>query len=200
MIVLMRHAQTMGGTGRCIGRTPVPLSEQGAEQARQLAEILNDIGLVKLYSSPSKRALGTVAPLAEALGLGVDVLPELDEIDMGVWDGLTFDEIRSRYPEEFAERGGRFAGYRPEGGESFSDVADRALGVLGELAAGPGSVLAVTHAGVIRSVLCRVTSHPMDDVFHFSPGYMECTVLRPARAGLELVATGISPAGLSSFL
>jgi probable phosphoglycerate mutase len=200
VIVLVRHARTEGGKGRCIGRTPLPLSDEGVDQALMLAKTLSALKFARLCSSTSQRALDTIVPLAESLGLPVEAMPGLDEIDMGAWDGISFEDIRKGFPEEYALRGSRFGTFRPPGGESFSDVADRAVEILDVLAAGPQPVLAVTHAGVIRSVLCRLTGHPLDDLFHFAPDNLGCTVLRPTQPGHELVATGLLPENIPSFL
>lgn len=181
MIVLVRHGRTDGGEGRCIGRTALSLSPEGWEQARELAVVLGDVPWARLCSSPAGRALDTLAPLVRREGLDVEVLPALDEIDMGAWDGLSFDVVRERFPEEYAARGRRLGRFRTPGGESFADVADRAMDALAELARGPQPVLAATHAGVIRAVLCRVTGHPLDDLFRFRPGNARCTVLRTGR-------------------
>ncbi|MEZ7196215.1 histidine phosphatase family protein [Pseudodesulfovibrio karagichevae] len=190
MIVLLRHGWTEGGKGRCVGRTALPLSPEGRTQALSLIDDLGGIPFARLCSSPASRAQATVAPLAERLGLGVEILPALDEIDMGAWDGLSFNEIRARFPEEYAARGQRLGNYRAPDGESFADVAERAMAALAELAAGPQPVLVTTHAGVIRSVLCRVTGHPLDGLFRFSPGCGRCTVLRP-NGTFELVADDV---------
>ncbi|MBG0789890.1 MAG: histidine phosphatase family protein [Desulfovibrionaceae bacterium] len=200
MIVLMRHAHTAQAKGRCVGRTDVPLSVQGIAQAEEAAEALSGAGFVRLCASPSGRARDTLAPLADCLSMRADVLFDLDEIDMGEWDGLFFSDIRARFPDAYAERGSRFGGFRPPGGESFNDAADRAMAVLGRLASGPRPVLAVTHAGVIRAVLCRLTGHPMDDPFRFAPGHCRCTLLTPTEAGLDLAAENLSPADVASYL
>ena len=200
MIVLMRHALVLDGDGRCIGRTDLPLSGDGRKQAHGLAELFHDIGFARFCSSPARRALDTIAPLAGACEMRVDLCPGLREIDMGDWDGLTFDDIRARFPDEYAARAVRFGTYRVRGGESFAEVADRAMAVLAELAGEPRPVLAATHAGVIRAVLCRLTGHPMDDLFHFQPRHLDCTVIGPGRGGLALVASPVRPRDLAGVL
>lgn len=190
MIVLLRHGRTGGGKGRCVGRTDLRLSPEGLAQAEALSEGLGAVRFARLCSSPAGRARDTIGPLAARLGLDVEILPALDEIDMGAWDGLAFDDIRARFPEEYAARGREFGRFRAPGGESFRDVAERAMGALGELADGPLPVLAATHAGVIRAVLCRVTGHPLDGLFRFRPGYGRCTVLR-TDGGLALEAADL---------
>ncbi|QGY41489.1 histidine phosphatase family protein [Pseudodesulfovibrio cashew] len=200
MIILVRHAATDSAKGRCIGRTPVPLSSKGLEQAEHLAEVLEDAPLVRLVCSPAARARETVAPLAQRLGLPVEDIPALNEIDMGAWDGLDFTEIRSRYPREYASRGEGFGDFIPPGGESFNQVADRALEVMATLSGGPLPVLVMTHAGVIRSVSCRLTGHPMDDLFHFTPGHARCSVLDIQGRELRLRYSSIGPEDIPEML
>ena len=192
MIVLARHGHTDAGE-RCVGRTSLPLSATGQEQASHLAEVLAGAGFVRLCSSPSLRAVDTLVPLADRLGMVPDRIPGLDEIDMGAWDGLPFKEIRARYPEEYAARAENFGDFRTPGGESFNDVADRAMDALARLAAGPQPLFAVTHAGVIRAVLCRSTGCPMDELFRFRPVHTQCTLLSPENGRLALVETGLEP-------
>jgi len=200
MIVLMRHAHTDSGKGRCIGRTPVSLSLKGKEQAAEVAESLRDLKFSRLCVSPSERAMDTLSPLAATLSMEPAIVPALDEINMGKWDGLSFFDIKEAYPEAYEARGSQFGDFRPPGGESFNDVADRSLSILFQLAREEQPIFAVTHAGVIRSVLCRVTDHPMDDLFHYSPGHVRCTVLAPKEGGLELVATDVAPSDLAAIL
>ena len=199
MIVLARHGHTDAGD-RCVGRTDVPLSATGREQAAHLAEVLEGAGFARLCSSPSGRAVDTLAPLADRLGMTPDRISGLDEINMGPWDGLSFAEIRIRFPEQYEARARSFGDYRTPGGESFNDVADRAMGALVRLAAWPQPVLAVTHAGVIRAVLCRVTGTPMDELFRFRPGHVQCTVLSATSAGLCPVATCVAPEDVPALL
>ncbi|WP_245628660.1 histidine phosphatase family protein [Salidesulfovibrio brasiliensis] len=195
----MRHARTEGGEGCCIGRTTLKLSKDGARQAVEAAEELRDCGFARLGCSPSLRACDTVAPLAGRMELDPVVMPGLDEIDMGAWDGLTFSEIRERFPRDYELRGKDFAGFKPLNGESFNEVADRAVSALERSAAGPLPLLAVTHAGVIRAVLCRLTGHPMNKLFDYTPGHLECSILKSTPTGLSFVATGLQPAAVRSF-
>ncbi|WP_018123351.1 histidine phosphatase family protein [Desulfovibrio oxyclinae] len=200
MIVLMRHAGTEGGAGRCIGRAPLALSSAGRKEANQLGDELCDLGFVRLCTSPSQRAMVTLLPLAEKLGLETEAFPALDEIDMGIWDGLSFDAIRKRHPEAYAQRGRALGTFRVPGGESFVDVAERAYSCLVKLFPGPQHVLAVTHAGVIRSLLCRLTGHPLNALFDFKPEHLGCTILTHKDGCPNLVATDLTPAMVKSYL
>lgn len=199
MIVLLRHCRPTGGDGLCVGRTPLQLSADGELQARALAEELGAVPFARLCSSPAIRARHTLGPLAERLGMPVAILPEVDEIDMGAWDGLAFADIRERFPEEYAARGRRFGCFRAPGGESFEDVADRVMVALERLAEGKLPVLVATHAGAIRAALCRVTGHPLDDLFRFKPGYARCTVLRREGNGLALEADDLDAGSIRAL-
>jgi len=199
MIILMRHAST-DANGLCIGRTAVPLNQMGIRQAACLPDMFGQIGVSRLCCSPAKRAMDTILPLSEKFGITVEILPALDEIDMGEWDGLSFKEIRQRFPAEYKKRGSAFGTYRPPGGESFSDVADRAVPVLEDIAIKDGLALIVTHAGVIRSVSCRLTGFSMDAVFHFKAQHLHCTFLSNSRNKLGLVGSNVAPDAIGSLL
>ena len=100
-VYLIRHGlpNFPGGKGMCIGTTDIPMGEAGLTQARAMAEKLPPVTAV--FSSPLTRALQT----AEAIGLPITILDDLREMHAGEWDGLTFDQIRTRYPELYAARG-----------------------------------------------------------------------------------------------
>ena len=100
-VYLIRHALPAfpGGSKMCLGITDIPIGCEGMEQAKVMAETLPPVTAV--YASPLRRAIQT----AQAIGLPVQVLSGLREIYAGEWHGLTFAQIRQRYPELYAARG-----------------------------------------------------------------------------------------------
>nr|WP_243545755.1 histidine phosphatase family protein [Pseudodesulfovibrio tunisiensis] len=130
MIVLVRHGHALGGKGHCIGRTDIPLSEQGREQARVLADSFGVADFQAVWSSPLSRAWDTAAPVCERLGLACRKHEGLSEIDMGDWDGCAFADIRARHSAEYEARGQDFSGFRISGGESFFSGAATSSGCL----------------------------------------------------------------------
>ena len=220
-IVLLRHAATRGGKGRAIGRTPLALSEEGQRQAAALVESLPCLlarlsggkgirSFAAVYSSPASRALDTLAPQYGQMAQGsfaclpqATILPELDEIDLGEWDGLAFEDIRSRFPQAYAMRGRDMAGFRPPGGENFRDVDARMQAAMTRMATGPLPALAVTHAGCIRTVLCRCTATPLDALFSFSPPHARPYVIElsclPVRAGSAPVCSSVTGGTLTAI-
>ena len=200
MIWLVRHAQAQGAQGLYIGSTDLPLSDEGQNQARALAQGMAGLGLKALYSSPLRRAQDTAAPLARACGLAtVNLVPELAEIHMGSWEGLSMEEIRQEQPEAHAARGRDFAGFRTPGGETFAEVAVRALRGLAKMAGGPRPCAVVTHAGVIRVLLCHVCSFGLNELFRFKPDPAHAWGLEPNGPGWSLRHENLSAGELASL-
>jgi ribonuclease H / adenosylcobalamin/alpha-ribazole phosphatase len=157
-LILVRHGETaMTVQGRYSGRGDVPLSEQGEAQAMaaagRVAGISRDVTAV--VSSPLTRCTRTAELIAAELGnVTVTVMPELIECDFGDWEGLTFAEVRERWPEEL-DRWLDSTAVAPPGGESFKTVAKRVRGALATLQAAypSGTVVVVSHVSPIKLIL-----------------------------------------------
>ena len=159
-LFLVRHGETESNRlGLALGQNDVPLNERGALQAEQLAVALGREPLVAVYASPLRRTLETARAVAGALGLEVAIDERLIEMDIGELDGLTFAEVRERYPgllEEWVSGPG--PSMRMPGGERLVDVQERAWAAVTELAARhpEDAVAAVSHNFVILSLLTKV--------------------------------------------
>jgi len=144
-------------------RVDPPLNELGRRQAERAAAVLQGRPLAVAYSSPLQRARQTAEILASPHGLPVRVVDELIECDVGKWEGMSWEQVRQRYPEAF----GRFmadpARFPYLAGESFQDVHDRAMPKLRELVAQheAGDLLVVTHNIVGRVLLAGVLGLPL---------------------------------------
>ena len=148
-VYLIRHGlpDFPGGAKMCIGTTDIPLGEQGLAQAGEMAKMLPPVTAV--YSSPLIRAVQT----ARAIGRPVTVLSDLREMDAGEWDGLTFDEIRMRYPELYAARAKNKVLPLP-GAEDHAKGLARFKGAMEEAAKqSPGDFAVVAHGGIIAQFL-----------------------------------------------
>ncbi len=159
-LYLVRHGETESNRlGLALGQDDVPLNERGLRQAEQVAQALARQPLAAVYSSPLQRALSTARAIAEPQGLEVKVEERLIEMDIGEAEGLTFAEVRSRYPDFLVSWASPEGPGRPmPGGERLLDVQERAWSAVDELAArhGEEAVAAVTHNFVILSILARV--------------------------------------------
>ncbi len=138
--------------GYCIGSADFPLSEKGREQAAKLARSLEGESLT-VFTSPLKRAYDT----AKALSPAPIVIDALREMHAGDWDGLSFTEIRKRWPELFEARAVNKdlelpnAEDRRKGGERFYKA------VMQALEQSEGDIAIVAHTTVILSFICRIT-------------------------------------------
>jgi broad specificity phosphatase PhoE len=147
-ILLVRHGETDWNLSRRLqGHADLPLNETGRKQARALADELAEVELDAVYSSDLSRAFETARIVAEPRGLEVTALEELRERHFGSWEGLTDDEIQSRFPE-VAE------GVLGDG-ETREELDRRVFDVLQRIARehSDGTVLVVSHGGPLRAVL-----------------------------------------------
>jgi probable phosphoglycerate mutase len=177
LIFLLRHGQISGSTEkRFIGRTDIPLDDTGLLQARYWRTVFSEFPLDAVYSSYLQRCDHTARQIAGKRP--VITADALNEINMGQWDGKTFEEIKARYPEEFIKRGESLSFYRPPGGESFQDLSNRVLAFFNDiLVKKKERTLIVTHAGVIRVILCHLLNLPLKDLIQIKPGYGELFIL-----------------------
>jgi ribonuclease H / adenosylcobalamin/alpha-ribazole phosphatase len=157
-VLLVRHAQTaLNASGRYSGRGDVPLSERGEVQALatgvRIAALAPAAAVV--MTSPLARCRATAAAIAEALGgVPVEVDPDLVECDFGEWEGLTFAEVRERWPDRLAEWLADTA-VAPPGGESFAAVATRTRRALASVRTTyrDATVVVVSHVSPVKLIL-----------------------------------------------
>ncbi len=173
-LYLVRHGRVADGHAhRYHGNNDIGLSPEGERQLAELARHLADVPLAAVYASDLKRSRDGAARLCQGRGLEPLIIPEFREIHFGVWEGLTFQEIAERYPEELACRLRDLANFRIPGGESLRDVRDRVMPRLRDLlAAHPGQAVAlVAHAGVNRVILCEALSLPLEHLFRLDQNH-----------------------------
>lgn len=173
-LYLIRHGHTVGGDEkRYKGSIDVPLSEKGIEQMRRNSEFFKGISLSAVYSSPLSRALKSADIIAETYGLRPVVVPDLRERSFGIWEGMSFNEIKERYPEEFEAWAANPLKYSPIGGESTIEVRDRVARVLEDILSNHGNekIAIVAHGGVNRIILCHVMGIPLENIFRIEQDY-----------------------------
>jgi alpha-ribazole phosphatase len=159
-IWLVRHGQTeLNKARRYQGSSDSPLTDYGLRQAQALGKRLRRIPFKVAIVSPCLRAQLT----AEALLADRDITfvedPRWRETNHGQWEGLTYQEVRARFPEEAVARFADVLHGRPSGGESLAEVAQRVLaGWRALLQHNPGGrILVVSHATPIQLTLCLIS-------------------------------------------
>ena len=162
-LYLLRHGkpELPEGTKLCLGHTDVPLSAEGRRQMRKQARYWQRLGVAAIYCSDLMRSHDSAALLAEPLGLVPRPRTSLREMAMGQWDGLSFAEIKRRWPQAYAERGRGLWHYMVPGGESFAQCAQRAQAALDAIIKETdGDVLIVAHCGFNRALLWHLGVRP----------------------------------------
>jgi broad specificity phosphatase PhoE len=157
-LFLIRHGQSAGNAaGRFGGHSPTPLSDLGFEQARLTAEALSKENVNAIYSSDLLRAVQTAEPLSKLTGIPIITKPEFRERNVGVLEGLTFDESKQEFPDDYYALVNRNIHHVITEGESYSDLLDRIKGELRDLIRKHrGERVAIfTHTGT----LCFMTLH-----------------------------------------
>jgi broad specificity phosphatase PhoE len=155
-LLLIRHgATTLSAEDRFAGATDIPLSDEGRSQAAALAERLRDDPIKAIYCSPMRRTLETASIIADPHRLTPVSRPALREIDHGHWEGLTRQEVESRFKDEYARWEEDPFSSAPSGGECGVDVMARALPVIRAIveAHHGEQVVVVSHKATIRLVI-----------------------------------------------
>lgn len=191
-IYLIRHGEPAFPAGEriCLSQTDLPLSQQGREQGKSLQAYFANVPLMGVYSSDLLRARETAAFLLPQ----VNALPELRELGVGCWEGLTFREIRARYPELYALRGDDPAEYVMPGGERPEDCRNRAMTALLKLLdEAEGDVAVVAHAGVNRLILCGLLRLELREFLTIPQPYGCINCLREDGGVLTVETVGLVP-------
>jgi probable phosphoglycerate mutase len=164
-ICLVRHGETEWNADcRIQGQIDIALNQTGLDQAVAAGSWLRNAGIVALYSSDLRRAWATAQAIGAALGLAPVAVPEMRERRYGIFEGLTYEEARARFPEGYAAFARRDADYSFDGGESLTQMAARVTGKLEEIAAAHPrqNVAVVLHGGVLDIVNHFVRGNPLE--------------------------------------
>ena len=160
--LLLRHGQTpMSVQKRYSGRTDAPLTDTGIRQAAAAAKRLALAGIDAIVTSPRQRAVRTAEEVAAATGIPVLTDDGFRETDFGAWEGLTFREVRERWPSELTTWLAD-PSVAPPGGESFTDVSERVTAALHRVLAGRPrqTVLIVSHVTPIKTLVAAALLAP----------------------------------------
>lgn len=190
-LLLVRHGETPWNvTLQYQGQGKVPLNERGLEQARRCAERLTRYGVTALYSSDIVRAWQTAEVIGAALALKPTPMPELREIDVGQWEGHTPEELYRRFPDHMAEYRRDPARTVRLGGESYAQLQTRALVALNHIQEQhqqDAAIVAVSHGGTIRALLCHVIGLDLGNFGRMWLDNGSLTELRLGQSGWRLM-------------
>lgn len=196
VLILVRHGATAyNAEGRLQGRLDVPLADAGAAQARAAgAALAADYGAPDaLLASPLARAWDTARLMGEAFGVEPSAEEALTQRSYGAWEGLTWDEVRSGWPEEFARRAAALDPRVP-GWETSAAVGERVATALTAACKGRELVVAVSHGGAMMYGCLALLGLDPASAALGSLGHGMWNVMRRRTAGewtLERYAVGV---------
>jgi broad specificity phosphatase PhoE len=158
-IILVRHGETDWNASEIFrGQADVALNDVGVEQAKRLGEHLSGEKIDIIYSSPLRRAVKTAEAIARPQSLDVNIVPSLNDIDCGRWQGLSLAEVRERYPDVYQDWLDTPEQMRIPGGESLGDVSRRVMPFLEDAVTrrGEGRMVLVSHRVVSKVLICAL--------------------------------------------
>ena len=184
-ILLVRHGETDWNVQKRIqGSTDIPLNETGIRQAEKLAETLakRDTPIRGIYTSRLKRAADTARIAAEKLGIEWMVLEGIEEINFGLWEGISWEEVAERFPVEFQvwKQNRRYE--HPPKGESYQELLVRVVEALKKLIKElctedknletenqgkencEGDIVVVTHSADIMTLMSAIYDTPFHEM------------------------------------
>jgi probable phosphoglycerate mutase len=159
-IIFLRHGQAKNNTERILaGRTEgVPLTDTGIKQAEHTAQLLEQMNVSAIYSSPIQRAKHTAEIAGKHNSIDVTIDDRLIELDMGKFTGMPYDEIFNSHGNVFMKFYNGELEIAHNGVETFSDVKKRILGIVDHIIEKhpDENVLLVTHMDPIKAMLSTV--------------------------------------------
>ena len=163
-IILVRHGETTwNNSGRYQGQTDIPLSDAGVRQAELLAANFTYGKPTAVYASDLIRARKTAEILAAEFNLIVQTEPALREINFGTWEGLSYEEIGARWPDEIAKFFRAPDTMVIPQGETVALLQKRTVAVLKRIIErhADDEVAVVAHGAVLRALLCHALNIPL---------------------------------------
>jgi alpha-ribazole phosphatase len=165
-IYLARHGETTwNAEGRAQGRSDPELSPRGYAQSGVLVEHLKDQPISAIYTSTLKRSILTARPIANHLHLPIHKQPELDEIALGIFEGVKFSEIEGNLKTEWERFKEDRLTYHIPGAENYTDVANRVRPLKEKILQDHGGqeILIVGHRGVNRMLIGLLLEYPLEE-------------------------------------
>lgn len=179
VVYLIRHGETeWNKIGKFQGSTDIALSKTGIEQAYLAAQVLKG-KIDHIYASPLSRAKQTADIIAEPNNITAQIETDIREINFGLWEGLTFEEIRTQYPKEFLSWRNPEEGYLMSDDLSIRNAGKRAGDAMRRLVKSHSGerIALVAHGGILKAGLINLFDWNMTMYHKFYLGNTSITKL-----------------------
>lgn len=179
-LILVRHALTVDNQkSRLSGHIDSSISEEGKEQIDKITNYLKDFDIDKIYTTTSSRTKDTVKKLSELKSIEIIEKESLKEISFGDFEGLTFDEIKDKYPKEFQDMIEKGYEYKYPNGEGLIDSYNRVCIELDNIISNNDdrTILICSHGGTIRNIITYLISNSYKYHWNFKIDNGSVTIL-----------------------
>lgn len=190
-LILVRHALTVDNQkSRLSGHIDSSISEEGREQIDKITNYLKDFDIDKIYTTTSSRTKDTVKKLSELKSIEIIEKESLKEISFGDFEGLTFDEIKDKYPKEFQDMIKKGYEYKYPNGESLIDSYNRVCTELDNIISDCDNqtILICSHGGTIRNIITYLISNSYKYHWNFKIDNGSVTILE-IQDGFTVITT-----------
>ncbi|MCC0634377.1 histidine phosphatase family protein [Clostridioides sp. ZZV15-6388] len=164
-LILIRHALTTDNEkGRLSGHINSYISEEGKLQINKITKYMSSESIDKIYTTPSSRTKDTIEKISKLKSIEIEERENLREISFGDFEGITFEEIKVKYPKEFEKMIEEGSNYRYPNGESLIDSYERIAKEIDNIILenddylNRKTILICSHAGTIRNIITYLIS------------------------------------------
>lgn len=192
MIIFLRHAQAKNNVERILAgrREGFPLTQIGLQQAEKIAKFLKPLEISAIYSSPIERAISTANLAAKDLNLEVKPDSRLTEIDMGMFSGMFYEDMFTKYGNVFLKFYQDNPIIEENGVEPFSNVKKRVLDIVDYCSKEHKgqNVLLVTHMDPIKAMISTILNLKPESLYELIIRNASLTILKKEQNNYSLAA------------
>jgi len=194
-LLLIRHGENdYLKNSRMPGRLPgIHLNARGLEQAAELSRTLSVLPIIALYSSPLERAIETAEPLAQMLGLEIQILPDLTDTDVGEWEGRSWKALgRTKLWKVVQQTPSQF---QFPGGETFGQIQERVIRTLDAITKAHYDelVAVVFHADPIKLAVAHYLGLPLDKFQRLTAQTGSVSILKLDDSSVKVLGLNLTP-------
>lgn len=174
-IYLVRHGELYweDNIKKCIGITDINLNEKGIKKAESVGRFLKDKNISRIYTSNLKRCKKSAEIVSTILNVPYYIENELVEINMGIWENKSFEDIKAKYAKEYENRGKNISTFRIKHGETFQECYERSKCILKKISEANynDNIVIISHSGVIKSMMCFIANISIDEILSIKLDY-----------------------------
>ncbi len=166
--IFIRHGETHANVEKRIyGVSHSPFTENGLRQVDFILNYIEKQPVNRIYTSPMERTQVIACEIMKRLGVHLEIEDALSEMNYGIFEGLTPDEVMDKYPKEYVLFMKEYKEYIIPSGENFMDFDQRVITFLDKIKEEEGTCICVTHGGVMRTAIMHLLNLSSEDRWHF---------------------------------